>query len=228
MPNVTDHEARGIREGTVTQIRRVVKPQPDLPKGFILEVPGPQSGRAIPVCWDCKLHGVKNDSPHSQLWLTEMAIESPLGKVGDVVGCKEKWCKPFTESRAGATGSDAGFIYLVDGPDFLPVIERAHNWPKSMKGVWKSAASMPQKAIRTFIRLKSIRVERVQSMAEADALACGYKPLLDDSWREPGKKVTQVTAPENYAHAFDATNGKGSWASNPWVWVYSFAREGEK
>ncbi len=83
----SDAEAQALR-GTIALLVIPIEPQPVLPRGFTLEVPGPMSTRAIPVCWDCKAAGVPNDTPYPQLWLTEQAIPLPYAP-GDVIAVQK-------------------------------------------------------------------------------------------------------------------------------------------
>lgn len=78
------------------------------------------------------------------------------------------------------------------------------------------------------IRITNIRVERLQDISEDDCLKEGiwrednvglegttywYHGLANSSFR---------TAKEAYASLIDRISGKGTWESNPWVFVYDF------
>lgn len=78
------------------------------------------------------------------------------------------------------------------------------------------------------IRITNIRVERLQDISEEDCIAEGvwkahnvglegvtywYHGLANSSFR---------TAKEAYASMIDKISGKGTWESNPWVFVYDF------
>lgn len=78
------------------------------------------------------------------------------------------------------------------------------------------------------IRITNIRVERLQDISEEDCLKEGiwrddnvglegttywYHGLVNSSFR---------TAKEAYAALIDKISGKGTWESNPWVFVYDF------
>jgi hypothetical protein len=78
------------------------------------------------------------------------------------------------------------------------------------------------------IRITNIRVERLQDISEEDCLKEGiwrddnvglegttywYHGLVNSSFR---------TAKEAYAALIDKISGKGTWESNPWVFVYNF------
>ena len=78
------------------------------------------------------------------------------------------------------------------------------------------------------IRITNIRVERLQDISEEDCIAEGiwrddnvglegttywYHGLANSSFRTPQ---------EAYASLIDSISGKGTWASNPYVFVYEF------
>ena len=78
------------------------------------------------------------------------------------------------------------------------------------------------------IRITNIRVERLQDISEDDCLKEGI-------WREDNVGLEGVTywyhglanssfrtAKDAYASLIDSISGKGTWASNPYVFVYEF------
>jgi hypothetical protein len=62
------------------------------------------------------------------------------------------------------------------------------------------------------LEIVAARVERLQDISEADALAEGMQPT--------GAKP----AVESYRELFEAINGNGSWDANPWIWVVEFRK----
>ena len=78
------------------------------------------------------------------------------------------------------------------------------------------------------VRITNIRVERLQDISEEDCIAEGvwrddnvglegttywYHGLANSSFRTPQQA---------YASLIDRISGKGTWESNPWVFVYDF------
>ena len=74
---------------------------------------------------------------------------------------------------------------------------------------WKPSIHMPKWAARIWLEITSIRVERVQEITEADAIAEGGPMGL-----------------QPFETLWDILNAKRgySWESNPWVWVVGFRR----
>ena len=79
------------------------------------------------------------------------------------------------------------------------------------------------------IRIINVRVEKLQDISEQDAIAEGitYVGLTHDDYGEPmfvidGCKETFSSARDAYACLIDKISGKGTWTSNPYVFVYDF------
>lgn len=78
------------------------------------------------------------------------------------------------------------------------------------------------------IRITNIRVERLQDISEEDCMAEGI--WRDDNvglegttyWYHGLANSSFRTAKEAYASLIDKISGKGTWESNPWVFVYDF------
>lgn len=128
----------------------------------------------------------------------------PYGKPGDRLWVRESFCdsKGICEKR---------FAYKADGGR-LP-----SGWQ------WKSPIHMPRAASRSTLEITGIRVERLQDISEADALAEGMQFRNADEDQDGAPDARQS---RSYRQAFiDAwrdINGTDSWAANPWVWVIEF------
>lgn len=98
---------------------------------------------------------------------------------------------------------------------------------------------MPRWASRITLEVTGVRVERLQDISEADAIAEGVErgkdfpgwyrgPLPGDSpGLEPsGRNFKIPTAFHQLAYRalWESINGPGSWEANPWVWVVEFKR----
>jgi hypothetical protein len=78
------------------------------------------------------------------------------------------------------------------------------------------------KAAGLEIVTKAVRVERVQEISEADAVAMGVVGYRGD--REKGCKCP-TCAVEDFAVMWCETNGPDSWGRNDYVWVGKFERK---
>lgn len=97
-------------------------------------------------------------------------------------------------------------------PELLPqyAVAGTIGWQKC------SPMFMPRWASRYWMRITSVRVERVNDITEAEAEAEG---ITGDE-----ALVGQISNPYRTAYAdwFDQINGDGSWDANPWVAVYQW------
>jgi hypothetical protein len=82
--------------------------------------------------------------------------------------------------------------------------------------VWTPSIHMPRWASRISLEITGVRVERLQEISGADAIAEG---------------IDLSTVPdyvfgyqEAYRDLWESINGPGSWDVNPWVWVIEFRR----
>jgi hypothetical protein len=112
--------------------------------------------------------------------------------------------------------------------DVLWVRETFAEWPKvcfqykastqigSEIGNWKPSIHMPKKACRIFLKVKSIRVERLQDISEEDAQAEGaIQHEAETDW---------LTAKYGFQMIWETIFGKESWKENPYVFVYEFEK----
>lgn len=81
------------------------------------------------------------------------------------------------------------------------------------------------------IRITKIRIERLQDISDNDCLAEGiqlYPDVHKYMWgfsyvrREALRFELSTTPRDAYANLIDKISGKGTWASNPYVFVYEF------
>jgi hypothetical protein len=107
----------------------------------------------------------------------------------------------------------SGFSYRYaadDGPGADPHARReagaAPAWHE------RNALFMPRAAGRIVLEIAGVRIERLQDISGADALAEGVN------------LVEGQTPVQAYRAVWERINGEGSWAANPLVWVVGFRR----
>lgn len=88
-------------------------------------------------------------------------------------------------------------------------------------GKLRPSIHMPRWASRITLEVTGLRVERLQDITEADAIAEGVTETFDG----PGGCHERTTAAENFRPLWESINGSASWAENPWVWVVEFQRQ---
>ncbi|MCL2596244.1 MAG: hypothetical protein FWD66_00985 [Paludibacter sp.] len=181
-----------VVEGRKTQTRRIVKPQP---KGEIIRsFYGFFNKANIPLFDD-------NTGK-----LSKGRVEyKPCYRVGEKVYIGEPYW----------IGTDC--IYYKYGLDYNDTC-------------WLNKLYMPAKYARYFIEITAVRCERLQDISDEDCLKEGIRKIVCGGTAftyvnknsDMLEKNTFRTARKTYAALINKINGKGTWESNPYVWVYEF------
>ena len=102
--------------------------------------------------------------------------------------------------------------YIID--EFHPNIEFEAGWNNKM---FVRADLMPHQ-----IRITNVRVERMRDISDEDCLREGiYElPFWEYSWEDNGAIFDEPR--DAFADLIDKISGKGTFESNPWVYVYEF------
>lgn len=207
---------RAILAGTKTTTRRLVKAQ---------------SAEAADVWAD------NGDGTWSSGWrgdggnlATLETVRAPHGPVGRRLWVRETW-------RARVSDYDPeGLVieYAAGGTLPLHADDVPDDWQLPMGDKWKPSIHMPRWASRITLEVTRVRVERAQDISVEDIVAEGVtreavRDLLpvhafksSDAWNE----FNEATPRDLWRIGWREINGAGSWASNPWVWVYDFRRVG--
>ncbi|WP_241131120.1 hypothetical protein [Achromobacter xylosoxidans] len=95
---------------------------------------------------------------------------------------------------------------------------------------------MPRSVCRLVLEVTGVRMERLQDISEADAVAEGIDDVTTEvapsdpefrfwrRYRDGGWNGYTDNAIASYASLWTEINGQGSWEANPWVWVVEFRR----
>lgn len=214
---------RALLDGSKTQTRRIMKPQPDF------DTARASIGRNIPdsaACYDGDIGGVAlregrawayvqpnqhcpYGQPGDQLWVKETTVNvEDHGYVGPV----------YAESYEGRGAREYG---LSPTPDDMIEVE-----PEDIK--LRPSLFMSRTMSRITLEIVSVRVEHLQDISEADVLAEGCtKNHNGYFWGGPhavsGLKQL-ATAEDAYRDLWESINGAGAWDANPWVWVLDFKK----
>lgn len=129
----------------------------------------------------------------------------PYGQPGDRLWVREAWSTHACFDHLRPSECPKSIHYWADG--------------EIKTGKRRPSIHMPRWASRILLEIVSVRVERLQSISEADAEAEGI-----DFLRHVNDADETLTARDLYECLWDSVNGEGSWAANPWVWVVEFKR----
>lgn len=147
----------------------------------------------------------------------------PYGQPGDRLWVRETWQGPLLQEFEIDADTDwhyASHLHQYQNPEHCEYA--ADGGPKPeymdaddvMRQGWRPSIHMPRWASRITLEVISVRVERLQDISEADALAEGVPNSLHLS----GGRFAR----ENFAHLWWTIHGDDAWAANPWVWVIEF------
>jgi hypothetical protein len=179
----------------------------------------------------------------------EMA-KPPRIRTGDRLYVREAW-KTFVSlntvaprdlwSKGGGRG--AGITYLADNMGMAITREGQRTTGErdidaSAFGRYRPGMHMPKWASRMTLIVDDVRIERLQDISEADAIAEGIEPVYDERgpgetyWKDysvmpdgmphPWTVVPFISPVRSYESLWTSINGEGSWGANPWVSVYVF------
>lgn len=211
---------QAILDGRKTVTRRVVKPQPE---DDIDDLHGGEFRDRAPYDLECNETGLVYGygfECEDQVW------KCPYGRPGDRLWVREAWrltCDTDAVCCVAYRADGAALHYLCDNGGEGDPTELAgpagELWDVD-EAKWKTSIHMPRWASRITLEVKSVRVERLQEITEAEAKAEGIT-----------KAIVAGIAPGTFYRAgfaqlwdnLSADRGY-SWESNPWVWRVEFSR----
>lgn len=200
---------RAILDGTKTQTRRIVKPQPHFERRF--------AGDGL------VLHKKKHDQTTS-IYSPLIADHCPYGQPGDRLWVRETWQK---------AGGDTGYWYAATDSEADDGASPVSRWKPSIHMPrWASRINLLITGVRVE-RLQDIWnndtaciAEGIEEMPSEKAGPewrwwRNYTP--GNGWTGDGGKPDRLGHPGNsFATLWKSINGADSWDPNPWVWVVEF------
>lgn len=213
---------RALLGGTKTQTRRAVKLPHMNPLGEWEQMSwgGPHGGRTR----DGYTVPLQQAIGHSR---TGEILGCPYGQPGDRLWVRETW------SHAGFTGARGEISAVPDQLQHPNFCHYSAEWLHSQIR-WTPGIHMPRWASRILLEITDVRVERLQDISEADAIAEGIdrspsmgKPCAFQwcDYRIPQDAAEWFNSPiHSYETLWDQINGAGAWAANSWVWAVSIRR----
>ncbi|VWD01389.1 hypothetical protein BLA17378_05261 [Burkholderia aenigmatica] len=213
---------RAILDGRKTQTRRIAVPK----RSYVDFIGGgPKDGPDWndPTCWGF-------EDPNTGFWWALRGDEQchqlpcPHGRVGDRLWVRETHevrrigTETFEDGRPARRY--AGIAYQAD--DGRAEVDIDLNTfqtldAKESRG-WSPSIHMPRWASRITLAVTGVRIERLQSITDDDAVAEGIL--------SPGMECIIGTPRDGFRNLWDSLNaarGHG-WDTNPWVWVVEFRR----
>ena len=194
------HLTEAVLNGTKTQTRRLAKIEQDV---RIVECGLDDSGRCIFTLFDMQGEFICDAIPHYNIGEIVAVAQSYERVYAEMI---EDWAKHhYHEPR-----EDAAEIFKRD-------FENTSGWDNKM---FVRADLMPHQ-----IRITNLRVQRLQDIADEECAKEGIRVGETTSafWDERLKDTRFYPLPrEAYADLIDRISGRGTWESNPYVFVYDF------
>lgn len=149
--------------------------------------------------------------PYTKKWYKCNSKHQPKYKIGDEVAVAQNYTEVYSYFRQHNENVCAVMIGRFG--------QFHKGWTKKM---FVEAMFMPHQ-----IEITNIRVEKLQDISDNDCMAEGIIKYTNGvyTYTENGKKIFRShldTPRKAYAELIDKINGSGTWASNPWTFVYDF------
>jgi hypothetical protein len=133
-------------------------------------------------------------------------------KVGDILYVRETWMIQSMKNFE----KNIKFLYKAEPQELKEVHVSSEIYEKLIKfeskNGWQPSLFMPKEAARIFLRVKNVKIERLQDITEegirAEGITEEFPPHARDKFQE----------------LWDSTTKEYRWRLNPWVWVIEFER----
>lgn len=203
---------RAILDGRKTVTRRVVKVPPYYPHFYKLH---DNADGALSGTKNRLYAGFYNNERifyiDGERHVDAVYYQAPY-QPGDILYVRETWYRGLNRILYKANYSEN---------------EKFYTNGKEIQIKWHPSIHMPKEAARIWLKVKDVRVERLQDIDDEKAKAEGA------NWKN-GKNVgfeekMRRSAVERFAEIWDSTIKKSDidrygWDANPWVWVIEFER----
>ena len=151
----------------------------------------------------------------------------PRYKVGDVLYLKEPYIDDsdmfFTAYPIHETLTYNGGSILYQYGNDTSILDSIYGDRVN----WKNKLFMPAYAARHYIKITSVRAERLQDISDEDCIKEGIEEELNihdgKQWFTYCNGTHSFDTPrEAYKALINSIDGKNTWDNNPWVWVYDY------
>ncbi|WP_371333045.1 hypothetical protein [Klebsiella quasipneumoniae] len=217
--------ARAILDGRKTQTRRVI------------------ANVGHDNCLPLQKRTKKKDGIYTHVMDAHIYGLCPFGKIGDRIWVRETWSDVNLDGAPAVAYRADDEVYDLMGDKSLLDEDGAFNYQdprvrkyqfaawhsdliSGIEGNWRPSIHMPRWASRITLEITGVRVERLNSIHDVDAMREGIQNLTTCSHSDFG--IPGVVNAQHPVRAFqllwESIYGADSWRSNPWVWVIEFKR----
>ena len=198
---------QAVLEGRKTQTRRLIKCRKTFKgewvAGFNIHIrPSDKKVVGLPCMYDADESEFDGDEI------------LPRYKVGEVVAVAQSMCDVYAE-----------WDMIHSGKDTKALMKKFGGSPCFNNKMFVRASEMPHQ-----IRITNVQLQKLQDISDEDCLKegiikgrCGSEHThFMDAYYVPNDIQPYCTPREAFAFLIDKVSGKGTWGSNPYVWVYDF------
>lgn len=211
---------RAILDGRKTVTRRLIKPQPKSKLCYTFAGSHKK---------DIGRWGYPSKTAH-EFWGEEFKLPDDIAEeelkkkwnppyhTDDVLYVRETWAPIYPNKESNEV---CGYIYEEDSLE-----EYDNRYPDGKDyqwgGKWKPSIHMPKEAARIFLKVKDVRVERLQDITidgirneglTSMAVHAGDTEIALSEWKNLWNSTIKKSDLDCYG-----------WDANPWVWVIEFER----
>nr|DAL94150.1 MAG TPA: ASCH domain protein [Caudoviricetes sp.] len=163
----------------------------------------------LAITWDCETE-IDRDIAIKNYIVGNIKNRYEVGEVVAIAQCY------MDIDQFHRNGKNAAYLELLPGLKLYP------GWGNKM---FVRSDLMPH-----HIRITDIKVERLNGISDTDCLRegivkgqCGSKEIhFMDAYYLPVPYQPYCTPQEAFSVLIDKVSGRGTWESNPYVWVYEF------
>lgn len=146
----------------------------------------------------------------------EARLACPYGQPGERLWVRERHALHNRYRNVWCRYAADDVFCVVPAPTFVDVARPG----------WRPSIHMPRWASRITLEIVDVRVERLQDISEAGAIAEGASfhdghGVGHSGWRHDYGAV-HCDARSSFARLWNEISGAGAWEANPWVWVIEF------
>ena len=211
---------RAILDGRKTVTRRVMKPQPKSKLCYTFAGSHKK---------DIGRWGYPSNTAH-EFWGKEFKLPDDIAEeelkkkwnppyhTDDVLYVRETWAPIYPNKESNEV---CGYIYEEDS---LEEYDKRYPDGKDYQwgGKWRPSIHMPKEAARIWLKVKDVRVERLQDITVDEirneglnsmAVHAGDMEIALSEWKNLWNSTIKKSDLDRYG-----------WDANPWVWVIEFER----
>lgn len=208
---------KDVIEGRKTQTRRIINPQPMYDEN-------------VGICWKGYAYGInfsgKEGAYNNFISGTEYDKSCKRYRVGEIVAVAQSYEVVSDILSRTPSKERAEYYYKI-----MKTCYPKEEIPRDKEDIagWTNKMFVKAELMPHQIRITNVRIERLQDISDDDCLSegiefdCKAQSFYCGFNNSTNSKIWLGHTPRKaYAELIDKVSGKGTWESNPYVFVYDF------